>query len=57
MDTSTTGNSAPESRIHFNARMQVRENGLKSRWNFGLGLSPYRILALSLWITENMTLG
>ena len=36
MDTSATGNSAPESRIPFNARIQVRENGLKSRWNFGL---------------------
>ena len=36
MDTSATGNSAQESRIPFNARIQVRENGLKSRWNFGL---------------------
>ena len=36
IDTSATGNSAPESRIPFNTRIQVRENGLKSRWNFGL---------------------
>ncbi len=36
MDTSATGNSAPKSRISFNARIQARENGLKSRWNFGL---------------------
>ena len=36
MDTSATENSAPESRIPFNARIQVRENGLKSRWDFGL---------------------
>jgi hypothetical protein len=36
MDTSATGNSAPKSRIRFNAKIQVRENGLKSCWNFGL---------------------
>ena len=36
MDTSATGNSAPEARIHFNDRIQARENNLKSRWNFGL---------------------
>ena len=45
MDTSATGSSAPESRIPFNARIQVRENGLKSRWNFGLKAESQKPLA------------
>ena len=45
MDRSATENSAPESRIPFNARIQVREKGLKSRWNFGLAF----LMALDDW--------